>query len=190
MSFSFQYPIKRVTNNPYASGNLLTHTQLNELGQNLYDLGDYVGNPSALVRSKNANQTLNSSFTNISGWTLSEITDPLGVFTLSSDTITVTAEGLYMISYSARLSFQNNGGTELDCLVYSRLRISNTKNRGQSGSDGVAPHSGGFYLGFVNCQVPLYLNANDTIQLQFQDVFNRGIIFEQTESFIAIARQG
>jgi hypothetical protein len=188
MSFQFAYPIKRVLNNPYNTGDLLTHTQMNELGQNLQDLGDYVGNPASVHRTKNGNQTLttNSIITN---WTNTSITDPFNVFTLGTNSITINFDGLYTISYAIRISHLNTGPGQ-DYLIYTELQFdSGSFVRAKSGAAGYA-NTGVWFLAFTNSQICQYFTAGTVVKLNVFDVFNRSTILEGGNTTWTIARQG
>ena len=114
MAFTFNYGIKSIANNPFQSGNLASHNYLNELGQNVLDLGNYVGSAATCNRFKFGDQSLTTSDQSISNWQSSlefDSFDPNGDFTLGNDSIRVNKTGLYVISYNLQLVLNNPSST-------------------------------------------------------------------------------
>lgn len=205
MAFSFNYLIKSITNNPFLSGNLLSHNYLNELGQNLQDLGNYVGGVTNIVRNQNTNQGLTASFQSLSNWTTREIQDPEGNFVLGNNMIKVLKAGLYTMNYGIEVYKENNLADSSDFATWKNNRVQSRFTarilvklgavevfRAVSNFETVYD-PGRIIRNYISSGFVGYLAANTEIYLQAAEVTNGAANTSQTlsgDTFFSIARQG
>lgn len=191
-SFDFPYPIKTITNTPFVSGQLIPHNYVNELGENLKSLGNYVGNPATCNRYKLQSQILTPTSTKIFNWIPSlefDSFDPESVFTLGSDSITVNRDGLYVVSFNLQVGKTNSTGSSfgLDMLVLARLLINGFTRIYRRLNVNIP--NGQYFENSVSGTYTGYLTAGTIINLFAQD---NGISTEvsQSNTTFSIARQG